>query len=143
MQSVLADIAIPGMEWMLYGFGAVACLAVTILEAFILTLRKWAGGWRCLGHALVANAVSYNLGWLLLSEPPAPSIPGFDPIRDWLLMLPDGGVFTFALPLTIVVEALVLTFFRRDLEAREAWKLSALMNVASYALLYLLVTLAC
>jgi len=127
MLSVTLDVAGPGL---LIGLGVIvgglASVVIVIAEALVLWQLKWAGFWRSLFVSLMANIASAIAGIFWTS---------FYVIRD----IPFDVIFLVVSFLaSIVIEAGVLMLLKRGAN-QENWRAALLINLASYALILLIV----
>lgn len=127
---LLADVATGPV---VAGFGVLGILisaAVVVLEAGLLALLRWAPFLRCLWQALVINLVSMLPGLAVAAT-------FFDASQRLLkLETPAPGLAAFAMAwiVTLAIEAPLLRLLSKE-PWMKCWRLGALINVASYAML--------
>jgi hypothetical protein len=139
---IIADVA-AGPAIFLFGIvaGVVLVFVIALVEAIVLRLLRWAGFWRALLDSFAMNLVS-TLAGLVLNAFVADFYQscGYDPARggrycDWL-MSPWSLLLAAGL-LSVLIEGGVLLLLRRR-PAGETWRAALAANVASYALIALL-----
>lgn len=107
-------------------------LPVWLLEAFLLLIVKWGGVWTSLKASLLMNVLSALMGLVMYAV---------ITVLDWNFWHGDAPVsgwvgFIVAWALSVLIEAWALRLLRR-LPWRELFAYSLMCNIASYALIYL------
>lgn len=117
------------------GFGILGLLlsgGVVLLEAGILALLRWGPFLRCLWQALVINLVSMLPGL-------AAAATFYDASQKLLNLEPPAlGLAAFAMAwlVTLAIEAPLLRLLAKE-PWTKCWRIGAILNVASYAMLLL------
>lgn len=118
----------------LLGFGLVILFAVMLVEALVLRRLGWGVLWRCLVDSFLMNSTSALVGVILggllridLALGRASGLVGF------LLLI--------SLALSVIVEAGVISLVRKR-DFRETLKPVLKVNLASYALLVVLIAVS-
>jgi hypothetical protein len=118
----------------LLGFGLVILFAVMLLESLVLRRLGWGSVWRCLVDSFLMNLSSALVGVILggllridLALGRASGLVGF------LLLV--------SLALSVIVEASVISLVRKR-DFRETLKPVLKVNLASYALLVVLIAVS-
>jgi hypothetical protein len=117
--SVHYDVAVP---YLAYGIVlAVLTVIIALVEALVLNSKKWGSFGRCLGAALLMNAVSTLFGFLLIAY------TGWARPLIWLPV---------SFGLSVLIEAGILMLLKRR-ERRQNWDASLKANLASYGFVIL------
>jgi hypothetical protein len=142
MPLVNADVA-AGLAIFLFGIvaGVILVFVIALIEAIVLRLLGWASFGRSLIDAFVMNLASTLVGLVLnVVAADAYQSCGYDPARggrfcDFLIS--PWSLLVIAGLLSVLVEAGVLFLLRRR-PARQTWLAALACNIASYALIGLL-----
>jgi hypothetical protein len=142
---VVGDVA-AGPAIFLFGVvaGVILVFVIALVEAAVLRLLSWASFWRSLLDSFVMNLVSALAG-LVLNVFAADYYQscGYSPDRggrfcEWLVS--PWALLALAWLLSVLVEGGVLLLLRRR-AARQTWLAALVANIASYALIGLLMAL--
>ena len=113
---------------LLVGGIAAATIAMTVAiasETVVLLLMHWAGFWRCVRDALIANLASGIVG-IVLSLLFASPLLGLE--SPWPIVI-------VSLILSVVIEGAILRWLGPQQPSQRPWVAALVMNLVSYGLL--------
>lgn len=141
---ILGDVAAgPVFYWFGIVAGLLVLAAIIVIEAVVLRLFGWSLFKQAVRDAAIVNLATTVIGVVLIVLV-QPRSAGYDPERggrlyDPPLVDPTLG-FVLSLILSIIIEGAILLRWQRQ-PARKIWTAALVMNLASYLLLGLFLTI--
>jgi hypothetical protein len=136
---IIADVS-AGPAILILGvlLGGAILLAITLIEAVVLRLLKWASFWRSLRDSLIVNVASALAGLVMyVLGTPRTISDGYDPARGGRIYetlpptIPPLLAWLLAWALSVAIEGGLLFLLARR-PSRQTWTAALVINLVSY-----------